>query len=62
MLLYSDISNSTFWSINILKCKNSFISFLHELGNFKQKNFYISKLNFFYILQQLFQMKFSLFL
>ena len=28
------------------------IDFLDELGNFKQKNFYISKCNFFYILQQ----------
>ena len=36
-LLYSDISNFTFGSVNILKCKNFLISFLNELGNFKQK-------------------------
>ena len=30
-----------------MKCKNFLIDFLHELGNFKQKNFYISKCNFF---------------
>ena len=47
MLLYSDISNFTFWSVNILKCK---ICFLDELGNFKQKFFYISKCNFFFAL------------
>ena len=37
---------------DILKCKKFLIDFLDELGNFKQKNFYISKCNFFYILQQ----------
>ena len=35
----------------ILKCKN-FIDFLNELGNFKQKNFYTLKHNFFYIWKQ----------
>ena len=43
VLLYSDISNFTFWSVNILKCKNFLIGFLHELGNFKQKKFYTSE-------------------
>ena len=46
MLLYSDISNTiTFWSVNILKCKNVLIGFLDELGNFKQF-FYISENQF----------------
>ena len=31
----------------ISKCKNFLIDFLDELGNFKQKNFYNSKYNFF---------------
>ena len=52
VLLYSNISNFTFWSVNILKCKILLIGFLYELGNMKQKIFYISKCNFFYILQQ----------
>ena len=43
VLLYSDMSNFTFWSVNILKCKNFVIGFLDELGNFKQKLCYISK-------------------
>ena len=43
MFLYSDISNFTFWNVNILKL----ISFLNELGNFKQKNFYTLKWKFF---------------
>ena len=47
MLLYFDISNFTFWSVDILKCKNFLIGFLHELGNFKQKKIYTSKCNFF---------------
>ena len=37
MLLYSDISNDAFWSVNILKCKIYLIGFLYELGNIKQK-------------------------
>ena len=52
VLLYSDISNFTFQNVKNLKCKNFLIDFLDELGNFKQKNFYTSKCNFFYILQQ----------
>ena len=48
VLLYSDISNSIFWSVNILKCKNFFIGFLDELGNFKQKKILHFKMyNFF---------------
>ena len=47
VLLYPDISN-----FKILKCKIFLINFLDESGNFKQKNFYTSKCNFFYILQQ----------
>ena len=53
MLLYSDISNFTFWSVNILKYKNFLVSVLNELSNFKQKKkIYISKCKIFYILQQ----------
>ena len=51
VLLYSDISNFTFWSVNILKCKNFVIGFLDELGNFKQKKFTFQNA-IFYILQQ----------
>ena len=40
-LVYSDISNFTFWSIFTLKCKNFLNGFLDKLGNFKQKIFYI---------------------
>ena len=47
VLLYPDISNFTFWNVKNLKCKNFLIDFLDELGNFKQKNFYTSKCNFF---------------
>ena len=43
MLLYSDISNFTFWSVDILKCKIFLIGFPDELGNFRQIFFYISK-------------------
>ena len=46
-MLYSDISNFTFWNVNILKCKIFLIDFLDEFGNFKQKKFYTSKCNFF---------------
>ena len=35
--------NFTFWSVNILKCKNFLIGSLDELGNFKQKKNFISK-------------------
>ena len=42
MLLYSDISNFTFWSVKILKCKIFLFGFLDELGNFKQKKNYTS--------------------
>ena len=42
VLLYPDISN-----FKILKCKIFLINFLDESGNFKQKNFYTSKCNFF---------------
>ena len=35
VLFYPDISNFTFWNVKIL------IGFLNELGNFKQKSFYI---------------------
>ena len=52
VLLYSDISNFTFWSVNILKCKIFLIGFLDELGNCKQKNFiFQNAIFFFYILQ-----------
>ena len=51
VLLYFNISNFTFWSDDILKCKNFLIGFLDELGNFRQKK-NISKCKFFYILQQ----------
>ena len=37
---------------DILKRKNFLIGFLKELSNFNQKKFYISKCNFFFILQQ----------
>ena len=47
MLLYSDISNFTFWSIFTLKCKNFLNGFLHKLGNSKGKNIYISKCKIF---------------
>ena len=47
VLLYSDISNFTFWSVNILKCKNFVIGFLDELGNFKQKKITFWSVNFF---------------
>ena len=48
MVLYSDISNFTFWSVDILKCKIFLIGFLNGLlDNFKQKKFYISKCKFF---------------
>ena len=47
MLLYYDNSNSIIWSVNILKCKIFIISFLDELGNFKQKKIYISKYKIF---------------
>ena len=43
MLLYSDISNFAFWTVNILKCKIFFTGFPDELGNLKQKKIYISK-------------------
>ena len=36
----------TLWSTNILKCKFFFIGLLNELGNLKQKIFYISKCDF----------------
>ena len=36
----------------ILKCKNFLISFLDELGNFKQKKITFQNVIFFYILQQ----------
>ena len=36
VLLYSDISNFAFWSVNILKCKNFLIGILDEFGNLKQ--------------------------
>ena len=52
MLLYPDISNFTFWNVKNLKCKNFLIDFLDELGNFKQKNFTLQNVKFFYILQQ----------
>ena len=48
VLLYSDIWNFSFWSYDILKCKNFFIGFLDELDNFKQKKIYISKCYFFF--------------
>ena len=47
-LFYPDISNFTFWNVKIQNVKIFLIDFLHELGNFKQKNFYTSK---FYILK-----------
>ena len=47
MLLYSDISNLTFRSVNIFKRKNFLIGFLDELGNFKQKKLHFSKCKFF---------------
>ena len=54
VLLYSDIWNFSFWSYDILKCKNFLIGFLYEFGNFKQKNFTFQNVNvkFFCILQQ----------
>ena len=48
VLLYSDISNFTFWNVKNLKCKNYLIDFPDELSNFKQKKIYISKYNFFF--------------
>ena len=39
VLLYSDISNFTFWSVWHFEIQNFFIGYLDELGNFKQKNF-----------------------
>ena len=52
VLLYTDISNFTFWNVKNFRCKNFLIDFLDELGNFKQKKIYTSKCKFFYILQQ----------
>ena len=37
----------TFQNVKISKCKNFLINFLHELGNFKQKEIYTSKRKFF---------------
>ena len=45
VLLYSDISNFTFWSVWHFEMKNFFL--LVFSMNFKQKIFYISKCNFF---------------
>ena len=47
VLLYSDISNFTFWSVNILECKIFLIGFLDELGNFKQKKVLPFEMQFF---------------
>ena len=47
MLLYSGISNFTFWIVNILKCKNFLIGFFDELGNSKQKIFTFQNAIFF---------------
>ena len=47
VLLYPDILNFAFWNVKNLKCKNFLIDFLDELGNFKQKIFYISKCKLF---------------
>ena len=47
VLLYSDISNFTFWSVNILECKIFLIGFLDELGNFKQKKVLPFAMQFF---------------
>ena len=47
VLLYSDVLNSTFWNVNISKCKIFLIEFIVELGNFKQKKSYTSKCTFF---------------
>ena len=52
MLLYSDISNSIFWSVNILKSKKFLIGFLNELEIFKQIFFTFQNAKFCYILQQ----------
>ena len=48
VLLYSDISNLTFWSVNIFKRKNFLIGFLDELGNFKQKKITFFKMQIFF--------------
>ena len=47
MLLYSDISNFTFWTVNILKCKIFLIGFLGELSNLKGKKLHFKMQNFF---------------
>ena len=45
----------------ILKCKIFLINFLDELGNFKQKNFTLQNVIFFYILQQQTHLRISIF-
>ena len=47
VLLYSDISNFTFWSVYILECKNFLIGFLDELDIFKQKKVLPFEMQFF---------------
>ena len=47
VLLYFNISNFTFWSDDILKCKIFLIGFLHELGNLKQNIFTFKNAIFF---------------
>ena len=45
-MLYSDISNFTFWNVNILKCKIFLIDFLDEFGNFSKKKFTLQNVIF----------------